>query len=1093
MKNELPGIVIFKNRYYSPILTIMKLGTFLLLLLVCFAFTDKSISQNAQVTLNKQRAMLKEVLEEIEKQTDYLFISNREIDLEQKISVKVRNKPANELLDRLFEDTDISYSMEGINIILSKKQQGPSITPIEPAEVVQQQKRTVKGTVKDVNGEAIIGANITEVGTTNGTVTDIDGNFSLTINDNATIQISYIGFIEQSINTTGQTIFNITLVEDIRSLEEVVAIGYGALKKKDLTSSVVTITPEEMTKGVINNPILALQGKVPGLNISKDGSPYGGTAILLRGASTLRGSQSPIYVIDGIPNAGMPPIDDIASIDILKDASASAIYGSRAANGVILITTKSGMAGKQLISYNAYVGVETISNKIDMLSADEYRAYLAKNGLALNPENEMGANTNWQDEMTRTAISHRNNVSISGGSNKTTYASSIQYHKQEGIVIGTSSNGLNMRGKIEQYGFNDKLKLQFQVNGGISNAEMLLNEGVVLLNMLQFQPTFAVKDENGAYAERVADSPYNPVAHVDQHDYNATSKSIFGSARAELNIIKGLDYVLNTSYNTGQYSSGAYYSKFSRLDQGSNGKAIRNSFGSESKLLETFATYDKAFQNQSLKLMAGYSWQEDKSGDGFQSSNINFVSDDLKYNNLGVGSGYDGYVVDYGYTTMRTLRMISGYARLNYELNDKYLLQATIRRDGSSAFGKNERWGTFPSASIGWRIMEEPIIKKLNVFDNLKLRVGYGESGNSMGFDPLISLLRYGSGGSFYYKGAWLTGITPTQNESPDLRWERTSMLNCGLDFAVLGGRLSGTVEYYNKVTKDLIWNYDVPATQYYVNSIVANVGEIENKGWEFSILAIPVNKRNFSWNTSVNAAFNKNTVVSLSNDIYKVDYIDTYGVGLHGQSGNRAFRIQEGYPIGQFALWEYAGENQDGISQFVDKDGNLTINPSTLDRKITPENAQPKAIFGWNNTFSFGNFGLDFLLRGVTGNHILNVTAADLNYPSEVVRYNVPKMTLNEKANNTRANYTSTRYLEKGDYLRLDNITLSYSPKISSSYLHKLTVYTTVNNAFVLTNYSGIDPEVNIGGITPGVDDSRVSPLYPKTRSFVLGLSVDF
>lgn len=1075
---------------------IMRLTVLLSFCFVVYA-SGNTYSQTTKLSLKLTDSTIKEVLDQVEKKSEFFFLYNiDELNEKQKVDIDVKNAGIREILDKVLKGQNVVYDIYDRQIIIRREMRDRQLAlgDFGMIEVVQNQAKQITGKVTDKDGQPLPGVTVVVKGTTQGTVTNADGEYLLmNVAGDATLVFSFVGMQTQEVAAGDQTNINVTMVEDLIGIDEVVAIGYGSLKKKDLTSSVVTITPEEMNKGVIQNPVLALQGKVPGLNISKDGSPYGGTAVLLRGASTLRGSQSPIYVVDGMTNAVMPPIDDIASIDILKDASATAIYGSRAANGVILVTTKSGKSGKQVISYNAYVGVETISNKIDMLSADEYRSYLSSSGLSLNPEDEMDANTDWQDEMTRMGISHKNNISISGGNNRTTYISSIEYLEQEGIIIGTSSNRLNMRGRIEQYGFNDKLKLQFQLGGVISNSERLLDEDETLLNMLQFQPTYAVTNPDGSYTERVSTSPYNPVAMVRQHDYDVTSKSIFGNARAELNIVKGLDYVLNTSYRTGQSNAGKYYSKYSRIDQGSNGRAIRSSYGNESKLLETFATYSKDFENQSLKFMAGYSWQEDKSGDGFQSSNINFVSDDLKYNNLGVGSGYDGYVVEYGSTTMRTLRMISGYARLNYELKDKYLLQATVRRDGSSAFGENERWGTFPSASIGWRIMEEPFIKNMNIFDNLKLRAGYGESGNSLGFDPLISILRYGSGGSFYYKGSWLTGITPTQNESPDLRWERTNMLNFAVDFAVLGGKVSGTVEYYDKITEDLIWNYNVPATQYYVNSIVANVGEIQNKGWEVSLTATPVNTRNFSWSTSANAAFNKNEIVSLSNDVYQVEYVDIYGVGQHGQSGNRAFRIQEGYPIGQFALWEYAGENQDGISQFVDKDGNLTINPSSLDRKVTSENAQPKAVFGWNNTLSYKSFSLDFLFRGVTGNHILNVTAADLNYPSEVVRYNVTKRTLNESVNNTRANYTSTRYLEKGDYLKLDNVTLSYSPKLSSAYLNKLTIYTTVSNVFVLTDYSGVDPEVGITGLTPGVDDSNSNPLYPKTRSFVLGVSVDF
>jgi iron complex outermembrane receptor protein len=930
-------------------------------------------------------------------------------------------------------------------------------------------------------------------------VTNEEGNYSLrNIPANTTLVFSFVGMKNKEVPVTGKTVVDVVIEEETIGLEEVVAIGYGSVRRKDLTSSISTLAVGDLNKGVIRDPVLSLQGKVPGLNITKDGSPYGGASIILRGASTLRGggAQQPYYIVDGMPNAIMPAIDDIVSIDVLRDASATAIYGSRAANGVIIITTRKGESGRQLIAYNSYVAVEKVSNRIDMLSADEYRQYMADNGLSIAPEDDMGANTDWQDEMTRTGISYKNNLSVSGGTNKTTYISSIEHYRNNGIIIGTSFERLNMRGQIEQYGFNDKLKLQFQLGGVISKSDKLIDLETVLRNMLQFQPTMAVRNPDGTFAERVSSAPYNPVALVKQHWNNGKDKTMFGNIRAELNIIEGLDYVINTSFNNGQSNNAQYYSKQSRINQGSNGEAIRSSYESQSKLIETYATYSKKIQNHNLNLLAGYSWQEDQSGDGFQASNINFTTDDVIYYNLGLGSGASGYIPNYGTTAMKTIRMISAYARLNYEFKDKYLLQGTVRRDGSSAFGKNSRWGTFPSVSAGWRLMEEPFIKNLNIFDNLKLRAGYGVSGNAMGFDPLISLLRYGSGGTFYSQGAYITSITPTQNENPNLRWERTDMLNLGVDFSLFKERLSGTVEYYRKITTDLIWTYSVPATQYYVNSMLANVGEMQNKGWELSLNAVPLKTKDFSWSTSVNLSFNRNRINSLSNDNYKLDYINYYGVGQHGQSGNQAFRIQEGYPIGQFCLWEYRGENEDGISQFTDVDGSdedgddVTINPSSLDRVMTRENAQPKATGGWHNTITYRNFSLDFLLRGVTGNYILNTTRADLNYPTEIYRYNVSKEALKEPANNTRSNYTSTRYLEKGDYLRLDNITLSYTPELETPFLKKLSIYCTVNNAFVITKYSGIDPEINMGGLSPGIDDRN---FYPKTRSFIFGVNVDF
>ena len=381
-------------------------------------------------------------------------------------------------------------------------------------------------------------------------------------------------------------------------------------------------------------------------------------------------------------------------------------------------------------------------------------------------------------------------------------------------------------------------------------------------------------------------------------------------------------------------------------------------------------------------------------------------------------------------------------------------------------------------------------MKNQRIFDNLKLRVGYGVSGNSMGFDPLISKLRYSQGTKFYSNGSFINAITPSQNENPDLKWESTSMLNVGIDFSVLKGRLSGTVEWYDKVTRDMLAGYGVPSTQYFIPWILANVGEMENKGWEVSLNAVPVKTNNFRWNSTFNISFNKNNLNSLSNDTYKLQYIKQAGVGEHGQSGNMVQIIQQGYPIGQFWLWKYAGHNAAGVSQFYKADGTLTVNPGPDDH-FYMGSAQPKATGGWYNSFTYKNFSLDLLFRGVTGNKILDVTRADLNYPAEATHYNMPKMTADEPINDDRAHYASSRYLEDGDYIRLDNVTLGYTFKMTKvPAIKNLKIYATVNNVFVITGYKGMDPEVFMSGLTPGIDNDN---FYPKTRTFIFGMNIDF
>jgi iron complex outermembrane receptor protein len=1065
--------------------------TFLMLLVFASSlFATNVNSQVARVSIAIKNANVLQVIKAIESQTDYLFVYDKsEIDVTRKVDLIAENKSVADVLSGLFSNTNVIYAMEGSNIILM------------PTGRTSQQQKIYSGKVTDTSGVPLPGVSVAVKGTTNGTITDAYGNYRISnVAENTTLQFSFVGMKMQEIKAEGKTTINVTLTEETIGIEEVVAIGYGTTKKKDLTSSITTVNSKDFNVGAHTNVMQLLQGKVPGLNITKDGNPTGATSVMLRGPSTLRtgAAQEPLYVVDGVPGGIISSMDDVLSMDILRDASATAIYGSRAANGVIIVTTKRGEENNAKISYNAYFGVEAISNKIDMMSGDEYRSFLSKNGLS--PDGDDNVSTNWMDEVTRLGISHNNNVSIGGGTSKTTYFASATYKDVQGIIKETGLKTLSMMANVKQKAFNDRLKVGLTITTGLTDSQLLPSSNTdgtslsgnrdFLLNMINYLPTVSIKKADGTYTENFSHpGAKNPVALLEQNDADNRDKNFMGTAQVQFNVMKGLDLEMNASYQNNQTNGRIYYGKSSSLAQGYNGMAIRNEYEGEKKLLEAFGSYSKTIDRHDFKLLVGYSWQEDVNGNGFQSSNTNFISDEISYNNLGLGSGYTGMIPNYGTTAIGTLRMISGYARVNYSFANKYLFQATVRRDGSSAFGTNNRWGTFPSASIGWRILEESFMKNQHIFDNLKLRAGYGISGNSLGFDPLISKLRYATSGKFYSNGSFISGITPTQNENPDLKWESTSMLNIGLDFSALKGRLSGTVEWYDKITKDLIWAYSVPATEYYVGSLTANVGEMENKGWEVSLSAIPVKTTHFIWNTTFNVSFNHNNINSLSNDKFQLSYIKTAGVGEHGQSGYLSQIIEEGHPIGQFYIWKYAGHNSDGVSQFYKADGTTTINPSPDDH-FYEGNAQPKATGGWYNSFNYKRFSLDLLFRGVTGNKILDVTRADLNYPAEATHYNMPLMTEDEPINDTRAHYSSSRYLEKGDYIRLENVTLAYSFKIANQAIKNLRIYSTVNNVFVITGYKGMDPEVYMGGNTPGIDNGN---FYPKTRTFIFGVNVDF
>ena len=1006
---------------------------------------------------------------------------------EGKVDLRMEEVTLRKALDLVLEGTgvDAFVSPEG-NIILRKsnEQQVPK-------------KQNIKGKVTSESGEPLIGATVVikqHLGI--GTVTDLNGKFSISVPDDAqTLVFSYIGYLSLEVTIGNRTELNISLKSDSEALDEVVVVGYGKKSSKNVSGSITSLSPNDFNKGPVTNIQQMLQGKAACVYVSKDGDPNGTGSIVIRGTSTLReDGQSPLYVIDGVPySSNLVVPQDIVSIDILKDASAAAIYGSRAANGVILITTRQGQTKESsYVNFDSYINIDEVSNRYEMMTGDQYRKYLTDNGSAPETGWDDGVNKDWQKEIMRTAISQNYYLNLGGSSESTKYDGSINYLSQEGIIKTSGQEKIVVRLNVDKSLLNDHLTLGFTANSTIAKHDLLASPAYVYRSMLTFVPTVNAKDENGNYKEDITRRDPNPIALINQNHKDSKDEIIFGSLRAAYtDIIDGLDYNLMLSYNNNRVGNNIYLEKESVSDQGKNGSATRNTYESNSLIFENYFSYDKKINKHQIGGILGYSWQEDNTNDGFQSSNINFISDATEYYNLGLGSTPDGYLVDYGSVTMRTLRMISFYGRLSYNYDQRYILQASLRNDGSSAFGKNEQWGLFPSISGAWRIISEDFMSNQHFFNDLKLKAGYGVSGNSLGFDPLVAQLRYGNVGKFYYQGSYINAIGPVQNENDDLKWEKTEMLNVGLDIAFLQSRLKISMEYYNKLTSDLIWNYSVSPTEYLYETLTANVGKVRNKGFEATISATPVKTADFSWNTSLILAHNKNEVESLSNDKFKIDYVLTAtSVAGAGQSGGSAQIIKEGYPLGTFYTLDFEGFNENGESLFLDKDGNITESPVAPDDYYIKGNAQPKLNFSWSNNLSYKNLTLDFMFSGVLGHKVLNATLAQLNYTSRVSHYNMPQYVIDSKQpfNDIRSHFISDRYIEKADYLRLQNLTLNYQFNINKKDIKNLSVYFSVNNVFVLTNYKGIDPEINMGGIQPGIDHNN---LYPQTRSFQLGLRV--
>ena len=966
----------------------------------------------------------------------------------------------------------------------------------------------VSGIVRDELGEPLTGAGVFEKGTTNGVVTDLDGKYVITVREGATLVVSFIGFAEKEFVARAGVI-DVTLEEDHNLLDDVVVIGYGSTTRRDITSSISTVKADDLNVGVYTDPASLLQGKVAGLVVSQTGDPNGTPSITLRGASTLRtgAAMQPYYIVDGIPGVDLSLVatDDIESIDVLRDASATAIYGSKAANGVIIVTTKKGKEGRVNVNYNGYVAFDKISKNLEMMSASELRSYAKSNGFTL--VNDQGADTNWSKEVQRVGVSQNHNVSVSGANQKSRYSASVSYIDRQGVIKGSDMQRLNARSFVQATVLKDHLTLSLSANAaqGKNRGVWSAKDGASVYDaMYYYAPTSPVKDANGDWYQYGISQNYNPLSLINEDTSENIFKEIQFIGKAALTIVDGLVWNTNAAFQSNQTIYSAYHSTKSYVTPVDNGNANRNTYFGSKKSLETYVNYDTTFaQDHKLGLMAGYSWEENTQGDGFGVTVYDFYNDDLKWNQLTYASQINGIEgVQSG--TVSTLRMISFYGRANYSYLGKYSIQATVRRDGSSAFGVNNRWATFPSVSAAWNIAEEDFLKG-GPFEQLKLRAGYGVSGNSLGFDAFTATQTYGASGWFEYTDPVTLQtikkrtLAATGNANPDLKWESTSMLNVGLDFSLAGGRLGGSLEWYSKKTRDLIWGYAVSTNIYPYGWMTANVGSMSNTGVEFTLNATPVLTADFSWDTALTLAHNTNKVTSISNQSYSVDYIDEANPNVGGHTDVNVQRIMEGYPLGSFYTWEWAGYTADGKSQYWEHDATTnarlsttTTAPQDKDRTYVGS-AQPFLTLGWNNTLNYKKWSLNAFFQGNFGGKVFNAPRAQYSAVANAAEKNVLKEVATEQkwSDSAFAQCPSDRYLESGSYLRLSTLTLSYNFGNLNDWLQNITLYATCNNAFVITSYKGLDPEVDLGGITPGIDWREYR--YPHTRTLMLGVKLAF
>lgn len=961
------------------------------------------------------------------------------------------------------------------------------------------QSGTVKGKVLDELGEPIIGTNVVEKGSTNGTITDVDGNYTLTLNDlsKAVLQFSFIGYnsIEEAVK--GRKVVDVKLAPSVVNLGEVVAIGYGTQTRKEITGSVANVSEENFNKGVTRDASDLLQGKVAGLNItSGSGDVTKSSTIRLRGTSTLQNDQGPLIVIDGIPGGDMTTVapSDIESISVLKDASSAAIYGSRAAGGVILITTKRGSGSKTQISYDGYVAMDRLANKPDLMNADEWRAYAKESGQDPSVYDQYGADTDWFDEMTRTGISQNHAISLSGGGSKSNYRASFTYLDRNGIMRDNDMNRYSFRFQFQQRAINDRLRIGLLGSATLTDARIPYGDNFVLAYSML--PVYPVYNPDGSYFTKV-NTEYDQGNPIQNQDLNRKEKNdiyFYGAGDIQFTVIDGLNVKANLYKSRYSNEFSQYDNSETKQGQSNNGYGLKRNRTWNRNLMEWTADYEKVFgaaEEHKIQAMAGYSW-EDNNYSSFTAKNRNFLTNDLGANNLQSGIGLKTGDVE---SNKNSYKLISMFARAHYSFAERYMITATVRRDGSSKFGANHKWGTFPSASAAWGISQESFMKDVKWVNDLKLRVGYGVTGNQDGLQPYKSLELYGAEGIYYNDGSWQTAYKINQNANPDLKWESTAMLNVGVDFTLFNSRLNGTIEWYNKKTSDMLYNYEVPTPPFVYNKMQANVGDMTNKGIEIMLNMDILRKKDFSWNMSLNLAHNKNEITKLSSDVYTTSRLYTGDPWLRGGTSVTSHVIEEGRPVGQFYML---------ICEGIDENGKYIIKDKNNDGQITDDDrdycgdAQPDLTFGWNNTFTWKNWDLGFFFRGSIGQKVFNNPRAAYGNNTFLIGTNALNDPLVYQL--TESSRICSYYIENASFMRLDNMSLGYTFNTKKiGWLDKARVYVAGQNLFVITGYKGVDPEVEIfrgeitdadAGLSPGIEHRQ---FFPKSRTFTFGVNLTF
>jgi TonB-linked SusC/RagA family outer membrane protein len=1107
MKKKVWYGMVHVNGHTKKVLFIMKL-TFLAFFIGLMSLSASTYSQATKLSLKMKDASIIEIFEQIESQSEFVFIYKKDvIDSNDKFDLIANNSSVEEILTDIFQGTGIKFEIDDRQIIITKDEITPHRKPLNPSneEVAYPQKKEISGTVKDLRSLPLPGVTVLVPGTTVGTVTDVDGKFSLSIPPDAeTLQFSFVGMKTREILIGGQQVINIVMEEDVVGIEEVVAIGYGTQLRREVTSSIATVTEESFNKGAITqSPLQLVQGKIAGLAISRanGGDPTAEVQMQLRGVATVSGDASPLVIIDGVPGGNMNTLapEDITSIDILRDGSAAAIYGTRGNAGVIIITTNKGTPGRPSINYSSYVYTETWLNKPDMLDAaawNQARETFTNSGVDILESKavsmtDYGYDTDWFDEITRNMpLSTVHNLSISGGDERTSYYGSINYRDLQGFIIESDNNILNGRLTVTHMGIDEKLKVTMSLSNTIRKSNPVNYN--CYRQALQRNPTLPVFNEDGSFNEVAGYDTYNPVALLKQYDRENKNNSLLANTQISYEIISGLTFSATGALQRSNTITGYYESRdaFDSLNGGYNGEAQRTASQASDRTLETMVTYQKVFKGKhSLNALAGYSYQDFKY-EGFGAQNRDFITDIFSFNNLGAGMQLpDGkYSEGDVFSSKESNKLIAFFGRINYNYEGTYMLSASLRREGSTRFGANDKWGLFPSISAGWTVSNEGFMKSVGFVDNLKLRIGYGVTGNQ-GIDNYLALERLGTSGVMLYNGAWIPGYAPASNPNPDLRWEKKAETNIGIDATLFNNAITLNIDLYSRKTRDLLYEYAVPVPPNLYSSIWTNIGELSNKGIEFALKSSPVKTNKFKWDVDFNISYNKNKLVSLSNEKFQSTYVDLENIGAPGLNSTPAFRLEQGQPIGNFYGYMFAGFTDEGKWLFWNKERTekLLSSEVTWEDKGILGNGLPKSYAGLTNTFSYGNFDLTVFFRGAFGFKLLNTQRIffenRIMLPTNVMTSALNSQVLEDPM-------YSDYYIEDGSYVKLDNVTIGYNIPVNGNLFKKLRVYASGQSLFTITGYKGQDPEIAINGLTPGMDYRWI---YPSVRTFTLGVNVQF